>query len=467
MKIAFGTDGWRALMRDLSPDGEFTEENVAWVSQALADYWKRQGFTGTGPIIGYDRRKNSAEMAQLVAEVLAGNGFLPLLSSQFCPTPTVSWMVKERGAIGGVMVTASHNPWQWNGIKFKESYGGSASPEYTAGVEALLAENEGRKVKRSRFAPISSFDPGLDYLAQLSRLIDIPRIRGTGLKALYDPLYGAGSGFLKRLLPDHIHEIHTAADYRFGGLNPEPIAANLHELMEQVKNGDYLVGLATDGDADRIGAVDERGRYITSHQFFALLLKYLVEKKGLRGPIVKSVSTTKMLDILGEKYGLHVYETPIGFKHICKKFVEAKALLGGEESGGIGFGPHVYERDGLLNALFLMEMIIDYDKTPSDLIRALEHELGPFAFLRLDLHLEGTMREQAERALAKPSPDSLAGKRVARVQTIDGCKLHFADQSWLLLRLSGTEPLLRIYAEARSDEEVRALVEAGKDYLFG
>ncbi len=280
MKIAFGTDGWRAQI-----DDSFHEQNVERVIQALADYWRRGRFSGSPAVIGYDRRRDSEAMARVVAEVLIANGFPVLLASQFCPTPTVSWMVKDRGAIGGVVITASHNPWQWNGIKFNEGFGGSASPEYTSAVEAELARSlaEGQMPTRARGAAISTFNPKHDYFAELARWIDLERIKRSGLRVLNDPLFGAGTGYLRDLLgANSVDDIHAEADFRFGGLNPEPIEQNLQALMEAVPRGGYSLGVSTDGDADRIGAVDETGRYLTSHQIFALLLRYLVEVRDGR-----------------------------------------------------------------------------------------------------------------------------------------------------------------------------------------
>lgn len=459
--IVFGTDGWRARIDDPNPSAAFNEANVVSVIQALAAYWKQNHMIGTAPIIGYDRRRDSEKMARVVAEVLAANGFPPLLASRYCPTPTVSWMVKDRRAIGGVVITASHNPWMWNGVKFKEAYGGSASPEYTKAVEALIQAGHGQSMKRDVDEPIETFDPHDAYLAQLARLIDLPKIKKSGVTVLYDSLYGAGSGYLSALLGDQIVPLHHEADFRFGGLNPEPIAANLGALMDGVKKGGYAMGLATDGDADRIGAVDERGHYVSTHQIFALILRYLVEKRGMRGPVIKSVSVTKMLDVMGAAYGIPIHETPIGFKHICKKLVETEAMLGGEESGGIGFGPHVYERDGLLNGLFLLEMCAVYGKPLSELVRDLERDFGAFAYDRLDIHLKDGDTARLRETLSRAFPQTVAGKTVERVQTIDGVKLHFTDRAWLLFRLSGTEPLLRIYAEAESDVAVnRLLAEA-------
>lgn len=464
MKIAFGTDGWRARIDEA--DG-FCEANVRRVIQALADYWKREGMRGSAAVVGYDRRRDSEAMAAVTARLLAANGFPVLLSEQFCPTPTVSWMVKGRGSIGGVVITASHNPWQWNGVKFKESYGGSASPEYTQAVESLLPESvPNMEAALSASSLITTFDPHPAYHAELKRFVDIDRIRASGIRILHDPMYGAGSGFLTALLPDTVREIHAAADFRFGGLSPEPVESNLRELSREMQVGRYDLGVANDGDADRIGAVDERGRYITSQQIFALILHYVVTRKGLTGPVVKSCSTTRMIDRLGERYGFPVHETPIGFKHICKKFVALDALVGGEESGGIGFGPHVYERDGVLNALFLAEMVATCGKTMSELIAALEAEFGPLFYERLDLHLDEEVASRARKTLGASPPRELAGRAVTRTETLDGLKLHIAGGAWLLLRFSGTEPLVRIYAEAESPDEVKELIQAGKSFLI-
>lgn len=471
MPIKFGTDGWRAVI-----DKDFTLENVEKVLQAFCD-WKNVGAHGRAPqqvVLGYDRRFKSEEAAVAAACVLAGNGFEVEISNQYCPTPCVSWMVKASEAIAGVMITASHNPWQWNGVKFKEDYGGSASPEYTGQIEKQLTDNEKtkRKIQTVPFEQgenkglIRRFDPGKRYIGQLRHLVDTSLIKKSKLKILNDPLFGAGTHFLKKILGDQVDEIHSEVDFKFGGLNPEPIDKNLGELMQKIKSGSWDVGLATDGDADRIGAVDEDGTFVNSHQIFALLLKHYVEDKKLKGPVVKSVSTTHMIDKLGDKYGLEIIETPIGFKYICQQIVKDNALMGGEESGGISFAPHIHERDGLLNGLMLLEMMAGRQKSLKQLIEELYDDIGTFHFDRHDRHLEKTKIEALQERLKKEKISELGRKKVVRTNFRDGFKYILEDNSWLLIRASGTEPLVRIYAEASTKKDVADLLDHGERLAF-
>lgn len=485
--IKFGTDGWRAVI-----DEDFTLENVEKVIQAFCDSpltrpdvrrdtlsLQGRGENGRKIILGYDRRLKSEEAAVRTVEVLAGNGFQVEISDQYCPTPCISWMVKDSDALAGIMITASHNPWQWNGVKFKESYGGSASNEYTARIERQIIENEkrGRKISKLNFDAaqkkglITRFSPYDRYLNQLKSLVDIEAIKKSKIRILNDPLFGTGTHFLKTILGEMVDEIHTATDPKFGGLNPEPIDKNLGELMEKVKTGRYDIGLATDGDADRIGAVDEEGNFVNSHQIFALLLKHYVEDKKLKGAVVKAVTATQMVDVLGDRYGLKIIETPVGFKHICVKLVENNALMGGEESGGISFAPHVHERDALLNCLFLLEMMAQRKKSLKTLIADLYREIGAFYFDRVDLHLEKGEIENLKERLNRPVAgtiqgkglkiEEIAGRKVARNNFIDGFKYILDDNSWLMIRASGTEPLVRIYAEAGSRKRVTELLREG------
>ncbi len=466
-KIKFGTDGWRAIIGE-----DFIPENCEKVIQAFCDVSLEKS-RGKKVILGYDRRLHAQETAILACEVLAGNGFTVLLSDQYCPTPCISWMVKVSDAFAGIVITASHNPWQWNGIKFKEGYGGSASPAYTQEVEQKIIENDRAKIKIKKMSMalaeekglVKRFSPKQDYIKQLRSLLDVQAIQNSGFKILNDPLFGAGTHFIKDTLQIPVDEIHTAADPKFGGLNPEPIDKNLGELMSQMKTGKWDVGLATDGDADRIGAVDENGNFVNSHQIFALLLKHYVEHKKLKGTIIKSVSATQMIAILCKKYNIECIETPIGFKHICEKLVEHNALMGGEESGGLSFAPHVHERDGVLNALFLVEMMSVRQKKLGELIAELFAEIGFFYSDRVDLHLERAQIEALQAKLSATKMQTIAGKKITSINRLDGFKYLFEDNSWLLLRASGTEPLLRIYAEAASPDAVKKLLDAGTSLI--
>ncbi len=467
--IKFGTDGWRAVMGE-----EFTFENVACVIQAYADLVRHELPLKQPIPLGFDRRLHSREFAEKVASVLAANGLPVLMSQDYCPTPCISWMTKSTGAINGIMITASHNPAQWNGVKFKESYGGSAAPAFTSQIEAQIEKNNGKTPKEIPFDEavrkkfVTFFDPHQGYVDQLHSCIDLKAIRKANFKIAYDPLYGAGAGFLSKVLKSPIQEIHFDPDPSFGGLNPEPIEQNLKALITLVQKEKCDVGLATDGDADRIGAVDENGKFVNSHQIYALLLRHLLSK-GLRGGIVKTVTTTQMIDRIAAQHHLAVYELPVGFKHICQKFRELDSqggpLIGGEESGGIAIPSHVYERDGLLCGLLLLEIMAQSDKRLGELLNDLEKEIGPFHFKRVDFHLSANELERLRKGDGLTDISKIGGMKVARLNALDGFKYLLEDESWLLIRVSGTEPLVRVYAEGPSEAHVEKLISEGRSLL--
>lgn len=461
--IKFGTDGWRAII-----GRDFTFENVERVAQAYAEVVQTSPPSPLQPIpLGYDRRFLSEEFAKAFASVLAANSLPVLISQGFCPTPCISWTTKSGKAPGGVVITASHNPYQWNGIKFKEGYGGSASPLLTSSIEERLEINE-RSGRRPAAIPFDeairkglaqTFDPRKAYVGQLRSQVDLLKIQQASWRIAYDPLFGAGAGFIATVLETPVREIHHEYNPAFGGLHPEPIEKNLFPLMTLVRKERFDVGLSTDGDADRIGAVDEQGRFVNPHQIFALILRHLIERGG-RGDIVKTVSTTGMIDRIAAKHRLPVHETPIGFKHICAKFLELNPLIGGEESGGIGIPTHVFERDGLLSALLLLEIMSTKRKRLGELVEELIREIGPFYFQREDLSI--SLKELARVRETVNDRTRIGPLKVVGVNRLDGMKYLLEDGSWLLVRPSGTEPVVRLYAEASDPALVRKLIGEGR-----
>ena len=460
--IKFGTDGWRAVTGE-----DFVAENIARVAQAFADLYPKSPEAGRPVAIGYDRRRGSPEAAETVASVLLGNNIPVKLFSGFCPTPAVSWVVKETGCAAGVMITASHNPPKWNGVKFKESYGGAASGEYCTPIEERIVANDeaGRKPATAPLkgnALLSDLDPYGDYMASFSRFVDVEKIRRSGFRVMVDPLFGSGTGFFPRLLGDMVVEIHNAADTNFGGLNPEPIPPNANELLKLVGGGGFSCGLLTDGDADRAGACDERGNFVTTHEVFSLLVRHAVENKGWKGKIIKSISTTMMIDRLGKKYNLPVETTPVGFKYISPAMKSPGVLVGGEESGGFGFPRHIPERDGVFSDLMLLEMMATEKKTLGELVAALQREFGPTKYRRLDLHLSAEEIARVRGRMSALDIREACGHKAVKHETMDGHHFLFDDDSWLLFRASGTEPLIRIYSEAPTMEQVEAMLAEGK-----
>ena len=462
MQIKFGTDGWRGVIAR-----DFTFDNLSQVAQATMDYLNREGLGNKILVIGYDRRFLSRDFARRVAEVAAGNGIHVQLTDGYAPTPAVSWAVHELGAGAGVMITASHNPPEYNGFKVKEAYGGSARPTTTKILEEIVAYNvaNGRRVvdcpfeEAQRKGLIQLFDPCESYFHQINRYVDLNLIAKAGIAAVVDPMYGAGSGFIPRLL-NSVAEIHNSENPSFGGVPPEPIGDNLMELTALLKSGKYQVGLALDGDADRIGAVDETGEFFSSHCIFTIILRHLLEYKKLRGGVVKTVSTTRMIDLLAEKFDLPLFETPIGFKHICELMLEKDILMGGEESGGLGVKGHIPERDGILMGLLLLEAMAVSGKGLRQLLNETMDEIGHFFYRRIDRRIEDSAKEELiDRMKAQP-PIEIDGRRVVGTNFSDGFKFMFDNGDWLLIRPSGTEPVLRLYSEAASPDQVDRLLRA-------
>jgi phosphomannomutase len=460
--IKFGTDGWRAVIGE-----DFVPENIRKVIQSFADLYPRMPEKGRPVVVGYDRRNQSPESAEIIASVLLGNNIPTILSEIFCPTPTVSWIVKTKGCAAGIMVTASHNPPKWNGIKFKESYGGAASEDYVRPIEeGILANDKAAKNPRTETVKgnknLTLFDPYGEYLNQFHNLVNIGLIKKRGFKIMVDPLYGAGHGFFPRLLGENAEEIHYEEDVTFGGINPEPIPPNINELIANMKRGEHDIGLLTDGDADRAGAVDENGNYVTTHEIFSLLIKHAVENKKWTGKIIKSISTTMMINRLGRKYGLPVKTVPVGFKYISPAMKEPGVLIGGEESGGFGFPRHIPERDGIFSGLLLLELMATNRKSLGQLVSDLQREVGPTKYKRIDFHLTGAQITTAREKMKDLNFDSIDGRKMVKRETMDGLHFLFDDESWLLFRASGTEPLVRIYAEAPTMDRVEEMLKIGR-----
>ncbi|HTY36321.1 MAG TPA: phosphoglucomutase/phosphomannomutase family protein [Bacteroidota bacterium] len=459
VEIKFGTDGWRGLIA-----GDFTFDNVAKVALATANYFKRHKKIRNGIVIGYDSRFLSKEFAQLTAETLANKGIKVIISDKISSTPMVSLLTTKLKAAGGVVITASHNPARYNGFKIKGDFGGPAHPEMIEKVEKELKKIIKKKVVNKKSyadllakGTIREMDFTSVYVEDLRTKLDLPLITSSGLKIANDSMYGAGQGVMPQLVPVRA-EIRCSFNPSFGGGHPEPIPQNLKDLSSTVVMKGCDIGIATDGDADRVGALDENGAFVDSHRIFAILLKYLVTEKHMTGEVAKSISVSQMINKMCLKYGLRLHETPVGFKYLCRLMTERDILIAAEESGGLGVKGHLPERDGIYVGLLLAEVMATRKLKLSQLVEELMLEFGWHYYNRIDAH----MTEQQKRkilAAYKKGVKSLAGMVVRRVETRDGFKLFF-DDGWVLVRASGTEPLIRFYAEADSVLRVDALLKA-------
>jgi phosphomannomutase len=453
--ITFGTDGWRGIIAE-----SFTVDRVHIVAQAFADWLVSIGRARAKVLVGYDGRFGGEMFALALARVLAGNGFRPDVTSSPAPTPAVSWWILKRRYAAGLMVTASHNPPAYNGIKVKPYYGGSPDEAEIGPIVARLGRKP-PKVGDLRSAGRVSF---LDaYMEMLRRFVDLKALKRLAGTVVSDPMGGAQAGLLPRVLAGtrlRIVAIHDRIDPMFCGLaSPEPVEKNLLELIAAVRRERGLAGIATDGDGDRVGIVADGGSFLSPHQVFALLVLFMVRVRGLTGSVVKTVSGSFLLDRIARAHRLKVLETPVGFKHICRLMRTEDILIGGEESGGIGVRGFIPERDGLLSGLLFLELLAKTGKSCRRLLADLEREFGVSRYARIDAH-----HEQAAASLGRlisAPPSRLAGERVAGTNTLDGLKLTMEDDSWVLLRASGTEPLLRIYAESGSTSRTRGLLAAG------
>ncbi|HZM73069.1 MAG TPA: phosphoglucomutase/phosphomannomutase family protein [Candidatus Polarisedimenticolia bacterium] len=480
--IVFGTDGWRARVAD-----EYTFENVRRCADGVAAYVEGRGETAKGVVIAYDRRFASEHFAAAAAEVLLARDIPVAFSARGVPTQMSSYEVVQRGSAAGIVITASHNPWTDNGFKVKAPTGSAAGPEMLRVIEARIAENGGTAIERRPFADaqkeglVETFDPFEGYERFVRRTVDLDALKAADASILVEPMWGAGAGWLSRLLGGakiRVNEIHQERNPYFGGVNPEPIRPNIDESLRLLAAGGYDMGLLLDGDADRAGAADEKGTFIHQLQVTGLLMYYLAEHRGWRDPVVISVNNTSMARRLGEHFGIAVHETPVGFKYIGPKMIETGAMMGGEESGGFGFGMHLPERDGIYADLLLLDLFLrerERGVWPVSKILANFHELaGPSFYKRVDIHFERAEYDAVKRRLlvdlASTPPTELDGEAVTETVTLttnDGYKWFVADGSWLLVRASGTEPLVRVYTESTSADKRDAMVAAGERLVRG
>jgi len=459
MQIHFGTDGWRGVIAE-----DFTVGNVRKVAAAIARYVIRAEKPGNGVLVGYDARFAGPLFARAAAEAVAATGTPVWLSDEPCPTPAISLLVRQRGAAGGIMITASHNPYRWNGVKYKASYGSSASPAITAEIEKQLATvlEGGAPELPPRSDLIQSLNVRAPYLETLDKLVDWERLREAKFRFVADPMHGSAAGMLHELFSRHgivCDEIRGKHDPLFGGVNPEPIEPHIAALENAVREGGYDAGFAADGDGDRIGAVDADGTFVTPHQIFSILFWHLAGTRKLAGGVAKTFSATKMIDQIARKFGREVFETPIGFKYICELMLEHDILIGGEESGGIATKLYLPERDATVNAMLLAEVMAWHGKRLGELVRMLEKEFGEHHYGRIDLELRPGQKEKAIAYFGSKKMTKLLEWPVVRHENMDGEKLFLGDIGWLLVRASGTEQMLRVYAETTRAETTKRVLD--------
>jgi len=457
--IKFGTDGWRGVIAE-----DYTFANVRKVSYAIARYVVRHEQPTRGVLVGYDTRFGSENFARVAAEAVAMTGTPVWLAEKACPSPALSLLVKQRGAAGGIMITASHNPYKWNGVKFKASYGSSALPSIVAKVEEELKVvlRDGVPALPPRKDLLQSLDVLTPYLERIQKLVDWDRIRAAKMHYVVDPMHGAARGLLRELMTRHgvaCDEIRGTRDPLFGGVNPEPIEPHVEALRQAVLKGGYDAGLCADGDGDRIGAMDRDGTFVTPHQIFSLLLWHLAGTRQIPGDVAKTFTATKMVDKIAAKYGRKVYEVPVGFKYICELMLENDILLGGEESGGIGSKLYLPERDATVMALLLVELMAWHGKTLGELVRQLHAEYGEHHYGRVDLELKPGQKEKALERFANGKLKRLLDWPVVRREDLDGIKVYLGEIGWVMVRGSGTEPVLRIYSETTRPETTRRILD--------
>jgi len=462
--IRFGTDGWRAIIAD-----QFTFANVRVCAQATASYLREAGTAERGVVVGYDTRFASEAFASAAAEVMAANGIPVYLCNRPAPTPVIGYAILTRQAAGSVVITSSHNPAEWSGFKVRTEYAGAAPPEVLSRIESLIPEARKKGTpgiplaEAKRRGLVELFDPRPQYLEHLGELVELERLRSAGLRVVVDPMYGAGAGYLARLLAGgktRVWRIRSSRNPLFPGMhNPEPIPRNLAATVRAVRRSGAQVALCTDGDADRLGVLDGQGRFVNQLETFALLAYYLLEVRGLRGPLVKSVTTTSMIRALGELYGVPVHETAVGFKYLGPKMRETDALIAGEESGGFAFRGHLPERDGILSGLYLLDLMAQRRKELPGLIEELFAKVGAHYYDRIDVVMAEAEAARVRSTLETLEPARIGGLRVTGYDRTDGLRFLLNDGAWALIRLSGTEPLMRIYAEVREEQQLRPVLE--------
>ncbi|NLF14177.1 MAG: phosphoglucomutase/phosphomannomutase family protein [Anaerolineaceae bacterium] len=463
-EIEFGTDGWRGRIAE-----DYTFDNVRRCAQGFAFYLQQQGKVGSKVVVGHDRRFGGEHFAVATAKVLAANGFQVLLTDGPAPTPVISYAVVAQGASAAVNITASHNPPTDNGFKVRDEHGGAIAPEGLREIEERIPAVSGvRRVALSdalEQGTIRYFDPAPAYLEQLARMIDVTPIKEAGLTVVVDAMWGNGAGWFPRILDGgktRVVEIHSARNPLFPDMvRPEPIPPNVDAGLAKIVEVGADVGIINDGDADRVGIGDEHGQFVNQLQVYALLAMYFLEVRGERGPIVKTLSTTSMLEKLGRLYNVPVHQTGVGFKYVAPKMIETDALMGGEESGGYAFRNHVPERDGILAGLYFLDLMVRMDKTPSQLIEHLYSQVGPHHYDRIDRRFPEELREATRQRIVDAEPATIGGLPVTGLDTTDGFKFLLGDDGWLLIRFSGTEPVIRVYTETTREDRVQDILQDG------
>jgi phosphomannomutase len=466
-EIKFGTDGWRGVIAD-----DFTFANLRLVAQGVAGYLKSRSPEPLA-VVGYDCRFGAEAFSDEVARIFAGNGIRTLIFDRPSPTQVASWTVIDRKATGAVAITASHNPYMFNGVKYKPETGSSAPTEVIRDLEQRIAKLDAGDVLMAERQPlVEEYDPMPAYVAQVGRMVELEPLRGAGLKIVHECMYGSGYGYVAGILAGGsttVTESHAERNPFFGGVNPEPITPNLAAALQLMAKGGHDLCIATDGDADRVGIIDEKGRFINQLQVYALLMLYLFEVRGWRGPVVRALNMTSMADKLAKEFGVPCYEVPVGFKYVAPKMMEVDAVMGGEESGGFGFRGHIPERDGILAGLFFADMILRNQKPLSEILAGLMDRVGPHFYERRDIHMPRESydhdREVILKTLREQEPKEIAGQKVVSIRDDDGFKFNLADGSWVLLRVSGTEALVRIYSEAPTQEGVTERLDTIQDII--